>query len=193
MLYKILKVILYPIFKIIYLFKIENKPIKLPEGNLIICANHLSNLDPIIVALVTDRKVNFMAKKELFKFKFFGKILNALGAFPVDRKASDIESIRKAMSILKSNDVLGIFPEGTRIMNDKDIKLSNFNNGIAMIASRSNSDILPIEIKGKYSLFGGIKIIYKEIIRIEDYKNIPNKTEQYDKITEEVFNRIYKS
>lgn len=193
MLYSIIKVIFYPIFKLIYWFKVKNKPANLPDNNLIICANHKSNLDPIIVALSVDRPVNFMAKKELFKSKILSYILTKLHAFPVDRGNSDIEAIRTSMLKLKDGNLLGIFPEGTRIKNEAEIKRENFNDGIAMIATRSKSDILPIEIRGDYKLFGNLKIIYKDIIKIEDFENIKNKKEQYTKIVDEVYNKIYNS
>lgn len=193
MLYSIIKVIFYPIFKLIYWFKVKNKPANLPDNNLIICANHKSNLDPIIVALSVDRPVNFMAKKELFKSKILSYILTKLHAFPVDRGNSDIEAIRTSMLKLKDGNLLGIFPEGTRIKNEAEIKRENFNDGIAMIATRSKSDILPIEIRGDYKLFGNLEIIYKDIIKIEDFENIKNKKEQYTKIVDEVYNKIYNS
>lgn len=193
MLYSIIKVIFYPIFKLIYWFKVKNKPANLPDNNLIICANHKSNLDPIIVALSVDRPVNFMAKKELFKSKILSYILTKLHAFPVDRGNSDIEAIRTSMLKLKEGNLLGIFPEGTRIKNEAEIKRENFNDGIAMIATRSKSDILPIEIRGDYKLFGNLEIIYKDIIKIEDFENIKNKKEQYTKIVDEVYNKIYNS
>lgn len=193
MLYSIIKVIFYPIFKLIYWFKVKNKPANLPDNNLIICANHKSNLDPIIVALSVDRPVNFMAKKELFKSKILSYILTKLHAFPVDRGNSDIEAIRTSMLKLKDGNLLGIFPEGTRIKNEAEIKRENFNDGIAMIATRSKSDILPIEIRGDYKLFGKLEIIYKDIIKIEDFENIKNKKEQYTKIVDEVYNKIYNS
>ncbi|WP_282926825.1 lysophospholipid acyltransferase family protein [Helcococcus kunzii] len=193
MLYNIAKIILYPIFKLIYLFRVKNKPANIPTKNLIICANHKSNLDPLMVALVVDEKVNFMAKKELFKNIFFAALLRKLYAFPVDRGNSDIESIRTAMFRLKEGKILGIFPEGTRIKRPEDIKRENFNDGIAMIATRTNSDILPLEIKGDYKLFGKVEIVYKDIIKIEDFKSISNKKEQYEKIIDEIYNRIYNS
>ncbi|TFF64925.1 1-acyl-sn-glycerol-3-phosphate acyltransferase [Helcococcus ovis] len=190
MLYKILRFIARPILKILTLYKIINKPKVIPDGNIIICSNHKSLLDPFLLILAFDRNIKFIAKKELFKFKPLGWFLRQVGAFPVDRKNNDIDAVKKSIEILKNNDVLGIFPEGTRIKSDKDVKRENFNNGIAMIALRSDSNIIPIEIKGKIGLFSKPKIIFKELIHIDDYKSLPKK-DIYRVIVDKEYNNIY--
>lgn len=190
MLYRILKFIFFPFFKLFYNFKVVNHPDKLPEGRLILCANHKSFLDPIMLVLAYKGKINFMGKKELFSFKPFGYLLSKLGVFPVDRQGNDIDAVRKSMQILKQDKVLGIFPEGTRIRNPKEISREKFNDGIAMIATRAKANILPVEIEGKYGLFSSPKIIFKEIIDIDKFKNM-DKKEQYKKIVDDVYMKIY--
>lgn len=126
---------------------IENLPKK---GATIVYSNHISLFDPILIGCILPRRVYFMAKAELFQNTFFGFILNKLGAFPVKRGSADISAIKNSLRILKEGHVFGIFPEGTR---NKEEELGTFSHGIASIAYRSKSKIVPIGIVGKYKLF----------------------------------------
>ena len=84
-----------------------------------------------------------MGKKELFKNKFFNIFLNWLLVFPVDREVNDIGAVKKALRILKSGGVLGIFPEGTRV---KEFNPENAKAGVALLALKSNSPVIPVYI-----------------------------------------------
>lgn len=187
-LYKFLKVVLSVIFRIIFRIQVINKQ-DFTNNNepLIICSNHISALDPIILAINFDRHINFMAKKELFKNKLVGKFLKTLGAFPIDRQELDMKSIRYSMNLLKENKVLGIFPEGTRV---KKVDSSNMKEGIGLMASRTNSNILPIYIETDYKLFKPVKIYYRPIIDIENYKELSNK-DKIHQITKDTYKSIY--
>lgn len=189
MLYKILKIILYPIFKLIFLFKVKDRPKHIPEKNLIICANHKSLLDPILLALASKREINFMAKKELYNNKFFGYILRKLYAFSVDRGNNDIDAVRQSIKVLKQDKLLGIFPEGTRVK-DSEISRENFKDGVALIATKTNSNILPVRIRGKYGLFSRVTVEFKDIIKVEDFDST-NKKNLYQNIMDEVYDSIY--
>src|SRR5690349_2481167 len=71
------------------------------EGPVILCSNHLSNLDPPVVGTPLNRKVHYMAKAELFNIPVFGSIIKNLGAFPVKRGGVSKESIRAALKLLQ--------------------------------------------------------------------------------------------
>lgn len=189
MLYKIAKFILYPIFKILYFFKVKNKPRIKKNKRLIICGNHINNLDPILFEIINPEMIHFMAKKELFNNKFLAWILPKFGTFPVDRGNNDIDAVRQSIKVLKENKILGIFPEGTRIDQGKTSR-ENFIDGIAMIAVKANANILPIQIRGEYKLFNGPEFIYKDIIKIDKFTN-NNKKELYKEIMDEVYNSIF--
>ncbi|MDO5027078.1 MAG: lysophospholipid acyltransferase family protein [Tissierellia bacterium] len=187
MLYKIVYILVWPIIKFIFFFKTENKPQDLPQGKLIICANHISFMDPFILAMSFGKQVHFIAKKELFTNKLLAYLLKSLGAIPVDRKNLDLHAIKTSVKVLNDDKYLGIFPEGTRV---KEVKRENIKNGISYIALRAEADILPIEIKGRYIPFTQIKAVFKPMIKIEDYKHLDKRT-SYDKIAQDVYNSIY--
>lgn len=189
MFYKIIKLILYPIFKLIFLFKVKNRPKIEKNKRLIICGNHISNLDPILFELINPEMIHFMAKKELFDNKFLSWILPKFGTFPVDRGNNDIDAIRQSIKVLKDDKILGIFPEGTRIKQGQTSR-ERFIDGVAMIAVKANADILPIQIKGEYKPFGNIEFIYKDIIKIDKFEN-KNKKELYKDIMDEIYDSIF--
>jgi len=89
-----------------------------------------------------------MAKKELFDWIILKDIFSKMGAFPVDRNNADIKAIKESLRVLRNNEILGIFPEGTR--NKTDNIILPFKEGVASIASKTKSLIVPFGIAGEY-------------------------------------------
>lgn len=121
---------------------LENVP---AEGGAIIVANHLSYLDPPLVAVVLKRPIRFMAKGELFRFRVFAAVLRGLGAFPVNRVGVDRAAVREAINTVTSGQLLGIFPEGTR---SKDGMLQRGHAGAALISIKTGVPVVPVGILG---------------------------------------------
>ena len=100
--------------KLIYRLEVYGKE-NIPSVNeYILAPNHLSTLDPPMVAAIFPRPVAFMAKKELFENPFLCWFLNWLGAFAVDRENLNVSTIRTVLTIRKTQWVFGIFPQGKR-------------------------------------------------------------------------------
>ena len=129
---------------------LENIP---DSGAAILCVNHMSNFDPLVLRLKIKRKINFMGKKELFVNKLFSYTLEKFGVFPVDRSKNDLQAYRKAISVLKEQNILGIFIQGTRNKN-----IDNAKDGAAMFAMKTNSPVIPIGISASYKLFSVVNI-----------------------------------
>lgn len=150
MFYQFAKFILGIYYRLIFWPKVIGKErLKVPGKAIYIC-NHFSNNDAILLAVISPRPICFMAKKEVFKLPGFRKVVQWLGAFPVDRSKADLKAIKKAFAVLEEGKVLGIFPEGTR---GKPEKMKPFYPGVAMIALRSNAPIIPIAICTPYRPF----------------------------------------
>lgn len=188
MFYNIIRFLASIIFRLIYRIHVtglENVP---KNGRLIICGNHINNLDPIIIAIILPRTINWMGKKELFKYRWFSFILEKLNVFPVDRKGTDIKSVKKSLRVLKEDKVLGIFPEGTKV---KGYDVKNAKPGVALMAIKSQTNILPIHIQSNYKIFNRIKITIGKPIELAEYKGQKLDNEDYTLISQKILKTIY--
>ena len=142
---------------------VENIP---STKGVIIAANHISLWDPPLIGTFLPRKINFMAKEELFDIPIIGYIIKRLNAFPVKRGTADRVAIKKAISLLKSGECLGLFPEGTR---SKDGKLGEAEAGMALIAIKADVTVVPTAVIIKKNKFWGneIKLIFGKPIKYQ--------------------------
>ena len=129
-----------PIMKIFYRYKFINKN-NLPEkGGFIVASNHLSFSDPVLLGLGQKRRLFFMAKVELFRNKFFGALIRALGAFPVERGAGDNKAIKTGEDLIKDGEIMTIFIEGGRT---KTGDLMRPRSGCALVAQQMQVPVIP--------------------------------------------------
>ncbi len=156
------------------------------QGPIILCSNHISNMDPPLVGLPLSRRVHFMAKAELFKVPVLGYLIKSVGAFPVKRGGVSKESIKIALTLLRQGNMLGIFPEGTRRNQDGAAK-----RGAAALALRSNAKVVPVAIIGRYKLFAKLAIHYGEPLDLSDCKDDEGNPSP-DLATEKIMSAIQK-
>ncbi|QGT99846.1 Acyl-CoA:1-acyl-sn-glycerol-3-phosphate acyltransferase [Candidatus Syntrophocurvum alkaliphilum] len=168
---------------------------KLPkEGRVIVASNHVSNWDPIIIAVALDRPIHFMAKKELFSNPIFSLFFRSLNAFPVKRGTADRKAIRHALAVLKDSKVLGIFPEGVRVKSGMKKKAQS---GVAMIAIKSKTPIVPIACIGTNAKipFGWIKPLVVKVgrpIYLTEYYESKLNSAVLEEISEDILQEIDK-
>ncbi|WP_223703482.1 lysophospholipid acyltransferase family protein [Sutcliffiella deserti] len=160
----IVSIILKPIFRI-KVIGAENMP---NNGPVLLCSNHIDNLDPPVVGITAPRTVHFMAKEEVFKVPILKTILPKIHAFPVKRGMSDREALRSALKVLKEGNVLGLFPEGTR---SKSGELQKGLAGAGFFALRSDAVVIPCAIIGPYKPFKSLKVVYGKPINFEEHRN----------------------
>ena len=117
------------------------------RGAALICSNHQSHLDPILVAnACSKRYISFVARESLFRFRPFGWLIRTFGAFPINRDAG-LGGIKTTLKKLKNGEMVLIFPEGTRT---PDGQLKEFKSGFCAIARRGRVPIIPLAIEGAY-------------------------------------------
>lgn len=146
-LYCIARPIITLFMKLFYKVEIINKE-NIVAKNALLVGNHTSNLDALLVISSTKRNIRFLAKQELFKPVLKKLFLNA-GVIPVNRKQKSPLSISLAETALNNNELVCIFPEGTR--NKTNELLLPFKFGAVSLAQKTNSLIVPFGIKGSYS------------------------------------------
>lgn len=157
-------------YKIVYRLEVHGRE-NIPKDNgYIVCANHLSSLDPTLLCGIMPRRVSFMAKKELFDPPLLRWWIDWLGAFAVNREKLEVSTIKTAMSIKKTDWVLGLFPQGTR---GEYGVIKNVTKGFASLAKATKCGILPIGIVGtqekkKIPFTGKIVVNIGELIPYSD-------------------------
>ena len=171
----IVKGVLTPAYRVKTLGK-ENFP---KDGGVLLCSNHIDNLDPPVVGMTAPRQIHFMAKEELFQLPLLKGILPRVNAFPVKRGNSDRDSLRKGLKVLKEGKVLGLFPEGTR---SKTGELGEGLAGAGFFALRSNAAIVPCAVIGPYKFLRPVKVVYGPPIDFAEYREQKISAEEATKI-----------
>ena len=168
----------------------ENEP---KEGGFLVCCNHVSAIDPVlVVAAIKKHQPCFMAKKELFKIPLLSGLIRALGAYPVDRSGSDVGAVKKAIRILNEGGCVGLFPQGTRQPN-KNPRETKVRGGAAMIAMHADATVLPVNIYRKdYSakVFSRVVVSIGKPIPFSTFGYDPKISGEYARISEEIFDKI---
>lgn len=152
-LYKLFQFLLWLPARILLPTKVYGKR-NLKKGGKILVSNHQSMLDIPILGLYISSFQHFLGKKELFKK---GGFFEKLGGISIDREKPELSAFKKCLGVLKNNQTLTIFPEGTR---HNKYPLENFKSGSAMFAIKSKKPIFPmwIEKKPKFFKFNVLRI-----------------------------------
>ncbi|MBQ1965331.1 MAG: 1-acyl-sn-glycerol-3-phosphate acyltransferase [Clostridia bacterium] len=190
--------IVYKIAKAIFLFYfhcfnriiIKGKENEVMEGPVIVFGNHYSNLDVFLMTIALKRQIRFMGKHTLFRTPVVGPLARAFGAFPVDRTKADLTAMKTALRILKNGEVLGIFPEGTRI---KGGKISDPKGGIAMFAFKTKSPVLPIhvEYRRRFHFLNHIEMTIGKPIPASELGIEKGTPEEYKVASERLIEHVY--
>ncbi len=178
------------VFSLLYRVKIIDMQ-NLPQtGSLILCANHNGEMDMFFIGYKLKRLVRYMAKEELFRNRLFARVFRWLGAFPVKRGKADVEAIKTSLRLLENNEILGIFPEGTR-MKKKAAKAVRVKPGIALIAQKSGAPIIPVAVSGRYRPFSKIKVVFGKPFSIDLDKNKKYTNSELVEISESIMSKVY--
>jgi 1-acyl-sn-glycerol-3-phosphate acyltransferase len=191
----IARFICFLIFKIFFRIKAfgrENFPLK---GPVIVASNHVSFLDPVAVGVSAPRKLNYMARDTLFKFKPFAFILRKVDTFPVKRGESDIGAFKACLKKLSVGKAVLIFPEGTR-SNDGSLQKPRF--GVGFLQTMSEALIVPCYVKGaaevlprhaRFPRFKPVSVYFGDPLKF-DKEFSEDKKKRYNRISEEVMEAI---
>lgn len=150
----------------------ENIPAK---GGVLLCGNHVSYIDPPALGARATRPVHFMAKEPLFRVPVLGILIAGVGAFPVKQHTADRAALKKAIELLQSGRVVGIFPEGTRNPNPAELMPPAL--GASMIALKAQAPVIPVALINTEKLlpphsvflrFARVKVVYGEPVKLDD-------------------------
>ncbi|WP_425614295.1 lysophospholipid acyltransferase family protein [Anatilimnocola sp. NA78] len=117
------------------------------EGGALICSNHQSYFDPVLVGLSCDRRMNYLARDTLFKSRILAPLIRFLDAIPIDREGGGLAGLKETLRRLKAGEQVLIFPEGTR---SEDGEVLPLKPGFCSLARRSKVPLVPVGLDGAY-------------------------------------------
>lgn len=178
--------------KILYRTKVEGLENIPEEGALILCANHTSKHDPVVIDALVGRKIQTMAKKEAFGNKFAGALIRSVGAFPVDRAGNDVAAVRYTIKLLRAGGALCIFPQGTRRprIHPKDTPL---RDGLGYFACKAKATVVPVCIQTKemkVKAFRTTYVTFGKPFVYDEYKPEKECQEEYRALTAKFFSAV---
>ncbi|OPG06427.1 1-acyl-sn-glycerol-3-phosphate acyltransferase [Streptomyces sp. GKU 895] len=204
MFYYLLKyVLLGPLLRLVFRPRIEGLEHVPASGAAIIAGNHLSFSDHFLMPAILKRRITFLAKKEYFtgpglKGRLTAFFFRSAGQIPVDRtgKEAGQAAIREGLGVLAKDELLGIYPEGTR---SHDGRLYKGKVGVAVMALRAGVPVIPCAMIGTFEAQPPGKVIpnihpvvirFGEPLDFSRYAGMENEKAILRAITDEIIYAI---
>ncbi|MFE3992839.1 lysophospholipid acyltransferase family protein [Streptomyces goshikiensis] len=157
MFYHLLKhVLLGPLLRLLFRPRIEGLENIPAEGAAIVAGNHLSFSDHFLMPAILKRRITFLAKAEYFtgpgvKGRLTAAFFRSAGQIPVDRSGKDAgqAALREGLGVLAKEELLGIYPEGTR---SHDGRLYKGKVGVAAMALGAGAPVIPCAMVGTFEI-----------------------------------------
>ena len=159
-------------------------------GGLVVAPNHLHFADPPIISAFLPRQIHFMVKQEAWDTPLLGLLPRGFEAFPVRRGEVDLGAYRVAIQLLRSGQVLGVFPEGHR---SRDGRLQRGQPGAIVLARRASAPILPVAIWGVREILSIPGIVQRRELHLavgEAYHPPPARHGDIEDVTADLMERI---
>ena len=185
-LWYVLRKLALVVYKILFFVKIEGIENIPKDGGGIICSNHISNFDGPLIVIAAPRKICILSKAEAFK-PVIGWFMKYMGCVPVKRDKKDIGTMKKSVDLIKENNLLCIFPEGTRNGLAKGQKLKN---GAAFLILATKAPIIPVGISGNFKPFRKVTIKFGKPVYFDEFYENRKDPDIYEKINEKILSNI---
>lgn len=163
-------------------------------GGLIVACNHISYWDPPLLGMAFDRELFYLAKRDLFRNRWFAALIKAHNAVPLSREAFSRSGLTKAIEIVKSGRAIVIFPEGGR--GDPRV-LREPKAGLGLVADKTRSPVLPAYVVGSDTIKKcllrrrSLKVLFGAPIRPEEFDTKGGEgKERYARISRAAMERI---
>ena len=203
MVYLIARLVLRPLFLLVFRPHVRGRENVPATGPFIIASNHLSFIDSMAIPLMAPRRVGYLAKSEYFtghglKGWFTRTLFTALGALPVERQdhRAAQEALDTAMTVLKAGGGFGVYPEGTR---SRDGKLARGKTGVAWLALTADCPVVPVGITGtdriqpigaRYWRPHRFSVTFGEPLTFPEHRGQAGKGKARREVTDRIMNEI---
>ena len=195
--YHFIHLLIYIVAKPLFRFKASGIQYIPKKRGAILASNHVSYVDPFFVGLGVVRRINYLAKKELFSNMVASYFLrNLFRTIPIDREQMDRTTLKTIYRLLQSNEVLLMFPEGTRSF---DGRLQEAKMGIGMIAYNARVPIIPVYINGSHEILPRnanrvhlkpCSVYFGPPVNLEPFYSQRKSKELYKEISEKIMEAI---
>ena len=118
-----------------------------PAGAALVIANHQSFMDPVLVGLAARRRLHYLARKTLFRYRGLAWLMRSLNGVPVDQEGFAREGLKTMLEQLHAGHAVVVFPEGERTA---DGCMRRFRPGIHLLIKRVAMPIVPVGIAGAF-------------------------------------------
>jgi len=132
-----------PAIRAVWRLRVEGSA-NMPSGPAIVVANHDSLSDPFFLGTALGRPLRFLAKRELWRYRLTGWLLEELGGIPVERSRGDVGAVAAAARALEVGDAVAIFPQGT-VLGPAE---RPWQRGAARLALTTGAPLVPVAILG---------------------------------------------
>lgn len=144
LLYRFCRAVVVGFCRVFWRLKVEGLE-HIPAGPFVLAPVHRSNIDTLLVGAVTRRRLRYMGKDSMWKYRTAGRLFSALGAFPVHRGSVDREALQRCLAVVEAGEPLVMFPEGMR---QSGPLVQPLWGGPAYVALRAGVPIVPVGIGG---------------------------------------------
>lgn len=160
----------------------------IPEsGATLVCANHQSNLDPILVGCLCRRRLNFLAKKSLFKYPPLSWLIHFLDAIPLGKEGLSAEGIKETLRRLKREEAVLMFPEGARTFSGQ---MTPLLPGFITLVKRTRPVLVPVGIAGAFKAWPRTRPFPIPGPRIRVVMGTPIPAADYESLSEEQLTKL---
>ncbi len=144
--YQLIRISVWLAFKTVFRFRIYGSHHFPASGAALICSNHQSHLDPMLVGVSSTRRCNFLAKKQLFRYPPLSWVISFLDSIPIDREGpGSISGMKETLKRLKRGEMVVMFPEGTRSETGEMLPIMP---GFVAFVRRVRAPVIPVGIDG---------------------------------------------
>jgi len=187
--YGFAKVVCGAVYRVLFRFKVEGAENVPADGGVILCANHRSLHDTVVLGIASPRHLHFLAKYELWRTRFFARLFDSLGGIPINREKPTMESLKRTVATLKDGRAIAIFIQGGR---RQSIEAEDAKSGVALFAVKGRAPVVPVNISSKFRLFSRVNVKIGKPISFEEFWDTKVRAEQLNTISQSIMEAIAK-
>ena len=194
--YWTIKTIAWPATRTYVRLRVEGLQHVPPTGPVMVVANHVSFVDPIVLGSAFPRRIIFMITRPIYDLRRLTWFYYLMGTIPVAPDVPDPGAMKAALRVLHGGGIVGIFPEGQRM---PDGNLGEGKSGAALLAARTGVPVVPAAIVGAHQVMPvgavfprprAVRVVFGDPIRFPAISNRRPTRDQLDAFADQIMRTI---